>query len=317
MFKRYAFLLLAALLALGLIQCSRNRNEVAARTPDVDFYIQYASERFGVPAEEISVVEFKPGTSGRRSKTVWPLPTEKYTIPPIIRLEWGGKTVSFVYSYFGDFYDTTYLHNDYYYDELYEGLRQYYLDRLHVKDVIPMLEVVIGIDDGTDYSAHYSEGIRYYLRRHEVTKVDTSVIEDLIHSEDIVHAGDESKVELLVALEGTDPEAEIRQLIDDMMKLNHEIASIQVLSSLDGISVFRVPEKNRRDQLPIDRQLISGINYSTRWTRIRPVREGESFSPSKEYQPYQGYCYSTAYLPGFNEQGVDTSTGADTSTGEQ
>lgn len=307
MFKRYAFLLLAALLALGLIQCSRNRNDVAARTPDVDFYIQHASKRFGVPVEKISVVEFKPGTSGRRAKTVWPLPTEKYTIPPIIRLEWDGKIVSFAYSYLGDFYDTTYLHNDYYYDELYEGLRQYYLDRLHVKDVIPELEVTIGIDDGTDYSAHYSEGIRYYLRRHEVTKVDTSVIEDLIHSEDIVHAGDESKVWLLVALEGADPEAEIQQLIDDMMKLNHKIANTKVWSSLDGISVSRVPEKNRGDQLPIDHQLISGIDHSTRWTIISPTREDETYS--EPYKAYKGYYYNTADLPGYNEQEADTSTG--------
>lgn len=314
MFKRYAFLLLAALLALGLIRCSRNRNDVAARTPDVDFYIQYASERFGVPVEEISVVEFKPGTSGRRAKTVWPLPTEKYTIPPIIRLEWDGKIVSFAYSYLGDFYDTTYLHSDYYYDELYEGLRQYYLDRLHVKDVIPMLYTTLG-DGGVGF---YSDGIRYYLRRHEVTKVDTFVIEDLIRSEDIVRYGHESKVRLLVALEGADPEAEIQQLIDDMMKLNHKIEDTKVWSSLDGISVSRVPEKNRGDQLPIDRQLISGMDNSTRWTSICPIREGQSFSPSGKYKPYQGYCYSTADLPGFNAQEVDTSTGEqDTSTGEQ
>lgn len=301
MFKRYAFLLLAALLALGLIQCSRNRNDVAARTPDVDFYIQHASKRFGVPVEKISVVEFKPGTSGRRAKTVWPLPTEKYTIPPIIRLEWDGKIVSFVYSYFGDFYNTRYLHNDYYYDELYEGLRQYYLDRLHVKDVIPMLY------DGIGEGGLYSEGIRYYLRRHEVTKVDKFVIEDLIHSEDIVTYGVVSKVTLLVALEGADQEAEIQQLIDDMMKLNHKIANTKVWSSLDGISVSRVPEKNRGDQLPIDHQLISGIDHSTRWTIISPTREDETYS--EPYKAYKGYYYNTADLPGYNEQEADTSTG--------
>ena len=303
MFKRYMFLLLAALLALGLVQCSRNRNEVAARTPDVDFYIQYASERFGVPAEEISVVEFKPGTSGRRAKTVWPLPTEKYTIPPIIRLEWDGKIVSFAYSYLGDFYDTAYLHSDYYYDELYEGLRQYYLDRLHVKDLIPMLDVVVGIGDG----GIYSEGIRYYLRRHEVTKVDTSVIEDLIRSEDILTYEDRSKVWLLVALEGADPEAELQQLIDDMMKLNHKIENTQVWNSLDGISVSRVPEDDNRNGLPIDHQLISGKDNSTRWTIIHPIREGRTYS--EPYKAYKGYYYNTANLPVSNEQGVDTSTG--------
>jgi len=181
-------------------------------------------------------------------------------------------------------------------------LREYYLDRLHVKDVIPMLEVTIGIAKG----AVYSDGIREYLRRHELTGVDTSVIEDLIHSEDVVHYGMESKVELLVALEGAEPEAEIQQLIDDMMQLDHKISNTKVWSSLDGISVSRVPEEDRRNQLPIDHQLISGMDYSTRWTIISPIREGETFS--EPYKVYQGYFYNTANLPESNKQEVDTST---------
>ena len=43
--KRIPCLALSALLALCLTGCCRD--EEAARTPDIDFYIQYASERFG------------------------------------------------------------------------------------------------------------------------------------------------------------------------------------------------------------------------------------------------------------------------------
>ncbi len=296
--KRILCLVLALLLALGLTGCSRN--EVAARTPDVDFYIQYASEKFGVPAEEISVVEFEPGTSGRRSTTIWPIPTEKYTIPPLVRLEWGGKVVSFAYSYFGDFYDTSCLYDDYYFDELYEGLREYYLDRLHVKDVIPMCETYFAEESG----AMYADGIRYYLIRHKLTGVDTSVIEDFIHSKD--YRRTEDKMWLIVALEGTDPEAEIQQLIDDMMQLDHKILNTQVWSSLDGISVSRVPEEDRRNLLPIDHQLISGMDFSTRWTVIYPIKkEGDTYSaPNKAYRDYY---YETTNLPEPNKQEADAS----------
>lgn len=298
--KRVLSLALALPLALGLTGCSRNK--VAARTPDVDFYIQYASEKFDVPAEEISVVEFEKGTSAQRSTTIWPSPTEKYTIPPLVRLEWGGKVVSFAYSYFGDFYDTSYLHDDYYFDELYEGLREYYLDRLHVKDVIPMSETTIGIAHG----AMYSNGIRYYLIRHELTGVDISVIEDFIHSEDVDHYGREDKMWLYVALEGIDPEAEIQQLIDDMMQLDHKIINTYVWSSLDGISVSRVPEEDRRNLLPIDHQLIRDKDYSTRWTIITPIKK-EVDAYSAPYKVYQDYFYNTTNLPEPNKQEADAS----------
>lgn len=297
--KIYAALLLALLLALCLTGCSRDK--AAARTPDIDFYIQFASEKFGVPEEEISVVEFEKASTAVTTRTVWITPLQKYTIPPTVRLEWGGKTVTFAYSHYGDFYDTSCLHNDYYYDELYEGLREYYLDRLHVKDVIPVCERssmgVIG--------EYRSEGIRHYLERHEVTGVDASVVEDLIHSEDKNSYWDDGRMQLYVALEGTDPEAEIQQLIDDMMQLDHKIVQVDIWNSLDGISVSREPEEDRRALLLIDHQLISGIDYSARWSIIKPVLEDELYSEA--YKAYKGYRYNTANLPESNTQEVDAS----------
>lgn len=297
--KRILSLVLALPLALCLTGCSRDK--AAARTPDIDFYIQFASEKFGVSAEEISVVEFEKASTAVTTRTVWITPLQKYTIPPTVRLEWGGKTVTFAYSRYGDFYDTSCLHNDYYYDELYEGLREYYLDRLHVKDVIPISE------EGTnDVIGEYrSEGIRHYLERHEVTGVDASVVEDLIHSEDKNSYWHDDRMRLLVALEGTDPEEEIQQLIDDMMQLDHKIAHIDVWSSLDGISVSREPEEDRRALLLIDHQLISGIDYSARWSIIKPVLEDELYSEA--YKAYKGYRYNTANLPESNTQEADAS----------
>lgn len=297
--KRILSLVLALPLALCLTGCYRD--EEAARTPDIDFYIQFASEKFGVPEEEISVVEFEKASTAVTTRTVWITPLQKYTIPPTVRLEWGGKTVTFAYSHYGDFYDTSCLHNDYYYDELYEGLREYYLDRLHVKDVIPISE------EGTNdvIGECRSDGIRYYLERHEVTGVDTSVIEDFIHSEDVYHYGSVGKIRLLVALEGTDPEAEIQQLIDDMVLLDHKIARVDIWSSLDGISVSREPEEDRRALLLIDHQLISGIDYSARWSIIKPVLEDELYSEA--YKAYKGYRYNTANLPESNTQEADAS----------
>lgn len=78
--KRILSLALALPLALCLTGCSRNK--AAARTPDVDFYIQYASEKFGVPEEEISVVEFEKASTAVTTRTVWITPLQKYTIPP-------------------------------------------------------------------------------------------------------------------------------------------------------------------------------------------------------------------------------------------
>lgn len=221
--------------------------------------------------------------------------------PPTVRLEWGGKTVTFAYSHYGDFYDTSCLHNDYYYDELYEGLREYYLDRLHVKDVIPISE------EGTNdvIGECRSDGIRHYLERHEVTGVDASVVEDFIHSEDKNSYWHDDRMRLLVALEGTDPEEEIQQLIDDMVLLDHKIARVDIWSSLDGISVSREPEEDRRALLLIDHQLISGIDYSARWSIIKPVLEDELYSEA--YKAYQGYRYNTANLPESNTQEADAS----------
>lgn len=78
--KRILSLALAAVLTLCLTGCSRNK--AAARTPDVDFYIQFASEKFGVPEKEISVVEFEKASTAVTTRTVWITPLQKYTIPP-------------------------------------------------------------------------------------------------------------------------------------------------------------------------------------------------------------------------------------------
>lgn len=150
-----------------------------------------------------------------------------------------------------------------------------------------------------------SEGIRRYLKRHEVTGVDTSVIEDLIHSADDDSYWDGRRMRLLVALEGTEPEAEIQQLIDDIIQLDHEIAHVDIWSSLDGISVSREPEEDRRALLLIDHQLISGIDYSTRWTIIRPFDEGAVYVERDKI--YRDYFYNTTNLPEPDEQEVDAS----------
>lgn len=78
--KRILSLVLALPLALCLTGCSRDK--AAARTPDIDFYIQFASEKFGVSAEEISVVEFEKASTAVTTRTVWITPLQKYTIPP-------------------------------------------------------------------------------------------------------------------------------------------------------------------------------------------------------------------------------------------
>ena len=61
--KRFLYIGFITMLLLSLTACS-TKDEEAERTPDVDFFIEYASERFGVPPEEISVVYFQKGTSG-------------------------------------------------------------------------------------------------------------------------------------------------------------------------------------------------------------------------------------------------------------
>lgn len=78
--KRILCLVLALLPALSLTGC--HRDEEAERTPDIDFYIQFASEKFGVPEEEISVVEYEKATTGVTNRSVWITPLEEYTIPP-------------------------------------------------------------------------------------------------------------------------------------------------------------------------------------------------------------------------------------------
>ena len=116
--KLFLYMGFITMLFLYLTACSF-KDEEAERTPDIDFYIQYASERFGVPEEEISVVQFDPTTSQRygfdRKGRIW--------IRSNIRLEWDGKMVSFDYTSSKDYYDTSKLRDDYYYDELIEGVR--------------------------------------------------------------------------------------------------------------------------------------------------------------------------------------------------
>ena len=67
--KIYAALPLALLLALCQTGCLRD--EEAERTPDIDFYIQYASERSGVDAEDISIVEYQIGRTKKKHFLIW------------------------------------------------------------------------------------------------------------------------------------------------------------------------------------------------------------------------------------------------------
>ena len=95
--KRFLYMSFITMLLLSLTACSF-RDEEAERTPDIDFYIQYASERFDVPADDISVVSFQKGTYYQYYNFFAGRMEPKIIVPPVVRLEWGGKTVTFSYS---------------------------------------------------------------------------------------------------------------------------------------------------------------------------------------------------------------------------
>ena len=286
--KRFLYMGFATMLLLSFAACSF-KDEEAERTPDVDFYIQYASERFDVPADEVSVVYFQKGTYYQNYNFFARRMEPKIIVPPVARLEWGGKTVSFSYPRYSDidYYDTTYLRDDYYYDELYEGVRQYLLDRLEVKDVIVMLNTATASGDAN----YVFYGIRDYIVSRNVTEVTTDVVEDLLD-----WVGDEN-IELFVELAGDDLEEEIRALIDGLVAMDRWFEEVIVVSQLDEMEVRR-ETPNPYAYVGFDMLYVYGYSYDIRLNIIRKSN-GRTYDTRVEYN---GYIYSPIDPPQAQEQ---------------
>ena len=276
--KLFLYMGFITMLFLYLTACSF-KDEEAERTPDIDFYIQYASERFGVPEEEISVVQFDPTTSQRygfdRKGRIW--------IRSNIRLEWDGKMVSFDYTSSKDYYDTSKLRDDYYYDELIEGVREYYMRSLGLDDVI------VVPDDVGHYSSSLGEltrlcyGYSDYLFGRAVTEVNDAVVTDFIE-----RMGDASA--LYVELKGEDPETEVKELIDKLRQIDCDL-TVFAMESLSGLSLYHIPREEIDDWRGILPLCFDDGSYPEEcWYQIRP--ETKSLSGRINWIEYQGYCYS-------------------------
>lgn len=302
--KIYAALLSAVLLALGLTGCSRD--EEAARTPNVDFYIQYASERFGVDVEDISVVQYRKGRTRKEGLTILGNNIFGYgyvhVYDPVIQLEWNGKTVSFGYSNRQDYYDTACLRDDFYHDELYEGVREYYIRNLGVEDVI------IAPEQDSYYSPTNTFvyfGYSRYLTRNDVSEVNDSVIEDFIQR---MYEYEEAieKTEIYVELKGEDPEAEVRELIDRLEAIDCKI-TIYAMKTLSGMSVYRRPADDGYAGIP-------GVcveGYDSR-DLLYKIRHGDMFIYENEKEKcteYKGYFYEL-YIQGIQEWRLEENNSA-------
>lgn len=278
-------LALVVLLALCLTGCYRD--EEAARTPDIDFYIQYASERFGVPAEDISVVRFQKGTSMQGGLFA----SDTVLLKPVVCLEWNGKQVSFSYTSVSDYYDTSKLRDDYYFDELYEGVREYCARNLGLGDVI----LAAASGNSGSYSSGAGGWLYYgyntYLGNHDISGVGESVIEDFISQ-----LGEASV--LYVELKEENLEAEVRALIDRLKQINFK-AKVQVIKSLSDIIAFRRPinEKNKYNDtrpLCINKE---GFDFDKWLCEILSYADDGSTE-------YQGYYYTIIdHSPQEEEQG--------------
>ncbi len=289
--KRIPCLALSALLALCLTGCCRD--EEAARTPDIDFYIQYASERFGVPEEDISVVQFQKGTSMQGGLFA----SHTVLLKPVIHLEWNGKVVSFSYTSTSDYYDTSKLRDDYYFDELYESVREYCARNLGLNDVI--LAAASG-DSGRSSSSLEADlyyGYNTYLGNHDISEVNDSVIEDFISQ-----LGEASV--LYVELKEENLEAEVKALIDRLKQINFK-AEVQVTKNLSDIIAFRRP-----------------INENFKYNDTRPLCVNEKDFDFDEWlcvivsdadeksTEYQGYSYAIVDHSG-QEEDQDSLEAAD------
>ena len=276
--KRLLFLAVTTMLLLSFTACSF-KDEEAERTPDIDFYIQYASERFGVPEEEISVVQFDKATSYRygldRKGTIW--------IRPDIRLEWDGKMVCFEYASRKDYYDTSKLRDDYYYDELVEGVREYYMRNLDLDDVIVAPDETGDNADILGVLTHLCRGYRDYLCRHDVTEVNDAVIADFIES-----MGRQS--ELYVELNGEDPEAEIKELIDKLKRIDCDL-TVFVMKSLSSLRLYHIPREEIENFPGILPLCFEGYYNRGYWYTIKPESKIDEIDRKYDIE-YQGYFYT-------------------------
>ena len=287
--KRFLYPVLLFVLLIGFIVCSLRmlylawpwlawpRDEAAERTPDIDFYIQYASERFGVPEEEISVVQFNKAATYRYGLDRKGMHMHR----PDIRLEWKGKMVCFEYAGIKDFYDTSKLRDDYYYDELVEGVREYYMRNLGLDNVI-VAPVGIGSSYSSNLRVRLVHGYNDYLRSHDVTEVNDAVIADFIEQID-------KESQLYVELKGEDPEAEIKELIDKLKQIDCDL-TVFVMKSLSGLSMYHMPREEIENYYGILPLCFEGYHLTELWYQIKP--ESEINEINREYYiEYQDYYY--------------------------
>jgi len=203
---------------------------------------------------------------------------------PVIRLEWDGKVISFSYFNTEDYFDTTCLKDDYYFEELYQGVQEYCIYHLGLDDVIVAPDD-IGRHTSSLPGADLCYGYNTYLAEHDITEVTVSVIEDFIE-----HMGPATV--LYVGLKEWNGEemgeekleAEIKALIDRMKQINCK-STVQVMQNLSEISVYRLPineDFKYRDERPL---CVEPNGLNGRLCRIEPE---ENRCRTK----YQGFSYT-------------------------
>ena len=192
-------------------------------------YRAHLADKYGLDGEALELLEFRGAHTERRGAGAW-LDTTEVSVPDFMRFQYGEKIVT-VYGAYDDFY----------YEELVQAVTQFYADRLGTGAVLA--------DPGSTAYAAYFAG-------HDVPAVDGGTVEDFLQT---------AEVTLYVQIDGLDPEAEVRALIDRLAELDRPV-TVQVMGDLSAVSWRR-----EAPNFPFfDYFYLEGVDFADRYTRISP-----------------------------------------------
>ena len=246
------------MLVLGLIFVSckdLTKDDLPELNPkSTQYYIDRLADKYNLDIEKMKLIEVVKEHYEKRPVGIW-FDYKLVVIPDFIKFNYNGKIITV----FGDY-------DDFYYDELIEGVKNYYREILNIDE----LYVDIGATLGHDYYC-VTEYASYFMQT-SIQTVDNSVIEDLLsRSTDIT---------LILKVNNNDIEGNVKKLIDNLNLLPKKV-SVQVMSDISMIKDYR----QKPNYYYFDYYYISIIDYDYRYTRI-------SKSEMVNYLYYNNYYYS-------------------------